>query len=108
MLCLPLGLVSDEAVDKSFEREREVAEQDQALMDTTAGKVGYGVGLIGTTVTPGVVLKGAGLAAKGAGLMATGAALDTAGTAVAPQSLQRRNGFRCYARRITTIRLIRR
>ncbi|HQZ60326.1 MAG TPA: hypothetical protein PLQ39_11675, partial [Acinetobacter sp.] len=68
-------------------REREVAEQDQALMDTTAGKVGYGVGLIGTAVTPGVVLKGAGLAAKGAGLMATGAALDTAGTAVlAPQT----------------------
>ena len=56
-------------------------------MDTTAGKVGYGVGLIGTAVTPGVVLKGAGLAAKGAGLMATGAALDTAGTAVlAPQT----------------------
>lgn len=82
-----LGLVSDEAVDKSFEREREVAEQDQALMDTTAGKVGYGVGLIGTAVTPGVVLKGAGLAAKGAGLAATGAALDTAGTAVlAPQT----------------------
>ena len=82
-----LNLVSDEAVDKSFEREREVAEQDQALMDTTAGKVGYGVGLIGTAVTPGVVLKGAGLAAKGAGLAATGAALDTAGTAVlAPQT----------------------
>jgi hypothetical protein len=82
-----LGLVSDEAVDKSFEREREVSEQDQALMDTTAGKVGYGVGLIGTAVTPGVVLKGAGLAAKGAGLAATGAALDTAGTAVlAPQT----------------------
>jgi hypothetical protein len=82
-----LNLVSDEAVDKSFEREREVAEQDQALMDTTAGKVGYGVGLIGTAVTPGVVLKGAGLAAKGAGLTATGAALDTAGTAVlAPQT----------------------
>ena len=82
-----LGLVSDEAVDKSFEREREVAEQDQALMDTTAGKVGYGVGLIGTAVTPGVVLKGAGLAAKGAGLTAAGAALDTAGTAVlAPQT----------------------
>ena len=82
-----LGLVSDESVDKSFEREREVAEQDQALMDTTAGKVGYGIGLIGTAVTPGVVLKGAGLAAKGAGLTATGAALDTAGTAVlAPQT----------------------
>ena len=82
-----IGRVSDEAVDKSFEREREVAEQDQALMDTTAGKVGYGVGLIGTAVTPGVVLKGAGLAAKGAGLAATGAALDTAGTAVlAPQT----------------------
>ena len=82
-----LGLVSDEAVDKSFEREREVAEQDQALMDTTAGKVGYGVGLIGTAVTPGVVLKGAGLAAKGAGLTAAGAALDTAGNAVlAPQT----------------------
>ena len=82
-----LNLVSDEAVDKSFEREREVAEQDQALMDTTAGKVGYGVGLIGTAVTPGVVLKGAGLAAKGAGLTAAGAALDTAGTAVlAPQT----------------------
>lgn len=82
-----LNLVSDEEVDKSFEREREVAEQDQALMDTTAGKVGYGVGLIGTAVTPGVVLKGAGLAAKGAGLAATGAALDTAGTAVlAPQT----------------------
>jgi len=82
-----LGLVSDETVDKSFEREREVREQDQALMDTTAGKVGYGVGLIGTAVTPGVVLKGAGLAAKGAGLAATGAALDTAGTAVlAPQT----------------------
>jgi hypothetical protein len=82
-----LGLVSDEAVDKSFEREREVAEQDQALMDTTAGKFGYGVGLIGTAVTPGVLLKGAGLAAKGAGLAATGAALDTAGTAVlAPQT----------------------
>lgn len=82
-----IGRVSDEEVDKSFEREREVAEQDQALMDTTAGKVGYGVGLIGTAVTPGVVLKGAGLAAKGAGLAATGAALDTAGTAVlAPQT----------------------
>ena len=82
-----LGLVSDEAVDKSFEREREVAEQDQALMDTTAGKFGYGVGLIGTAVTPGVILKGAGLAAKGAGLTATGAALDTAGTAIlAPQT----------------------
>jgi len=82
-----LGLVSDEAVDKSFEREREVAEQDQALMDTTAGKFGYGVGLIGTAVTPGVVLKGAGLAAKGAGLTAAGAALDTAGTAIlAPQT----------------------
>ena len=82
-----LGLVSDEAVDKSFEREREVAEQDQALMDTTAGKVGYGAGLIGTAVTPGVALKGAGLAAKGAGLTAAGAALDTAGTAVlAPQT----------------------
>jgi len=82
-----LGIVSDEEVDKSFEREREVAEQDAALMDTTAGKVGYGAGLIGTAVTPGVVLKGAGLAAKGAGLAATGAALDTAGTAVlAPQT----------------------
>jgi len=82
-----LGLVSDEAVDKSFEREREVAEQDQVLMDTTAGKFGYGVGLIGTAVTPGVVLKGAGLAAKGAGLTAAGAALDTAGTAIlAPQT----------------------
>lgn len=82
-----LGIVSDEAVDKSFEREREVAEQDAALMDTTAGKVGYGAGLIGTAVTPGVVLKGAGLAAKGAGLTATGAALDTAGTAIlAPQT----------------------
>ena len=82
-----LNLVSDEEVDKSFEREREVAEQDAALMDTTAGKVGYGVGLIGTAVTPGVVLKGAGLAAKGAGLTAAGAALDTAGTAVlAPQT----------------------
>ena len=82
-----LGMVSDEAVDKSFEREREVSEQDQALMDTTAGKFGYGAGLIGTAVTPGVLLKGAGLAAKGAGLTAAGAALDTAGTAVlAPQT----------------------
>ena len=82
-----LGLVSDEDVAKTFEREREVAEQDAALMDTTAGKVGYGAGLIGTAVTPGVLLKGAGLAAKGAGLTATGAALDTAGTAVlAPQT----------------------
>lgn len=82
-----LGLVSDETVDRSFEHEQEVREQDQALMDTTAGKVGYGAGLIGTAVTPGVLLKGAGLAAKGAGLTAAGAALDTAGTAVlAPQT----------------------
>lgn len=82
-----MGLVSDEDVAKSFEREREVAEQDAALMDTPAGKFGYGAGLIGTAVTPGVLLKGAGLAAKGAGLTAAGAALDTAGTAVlAPQT----------------------
>lgn len=77
-----IGLVSDEDVDKSFEREREIAEQDRALMDTTSGKVGYGAGLIGTAVTPGVILKGAGLAAKGAGLAATGTTLDAAGTAV--------------------------
>ena len=82
-----LELTSDEDVAKTFEREREVAEQDAALMDTTAGKFGYGAGLIGTAVTPGVLLKGAGLAAKGAGLTAAGAALDTAGTAVlAPQT----------------------
>ena len=82
-----LGLVNEEDLAQSYENERQVAEQDQALMDTTAGKVGYGAGLIGTAVTPGVVLKGAGLAAKGAGLTAAGAALDTAGTAIlAPQT----------------------
>ena len=89
-----LNLVSDEAVDKSFEREREVAEQDQALMDTTAGKVGYVGGLIGTMVTPGIALKGAGTLAKTAGtaanmpkVVAAGTAIDAAGTAtLVPQT----------------------
>lgn len=83
-----LGLVNEEDLAQSYENERQVAEQDQALMDTTAAKVGYGAGLIGTMVTPGVALKGAGLAAKSLGasaniprLTAAGGAIDAAGTA---------------------------
>lgn len=60
---------------------------DRPLMETGAGKAGYLGGAVATMLTPGVVLRGAGMAAQAANAPRVAQALDTAGQAItAPKS----------------------
>lgn len=72
-----LGVVSDEAVDRSFADAQAVRAQDADLMGTGAGVAGNVVGNVATVPLGGALLKGAG---QGVG------AIGKASAATAPQA----------------------
>lgn len=82
MLPESLGGNTPEQQQAAYQQEQQVRQQDAPLMATTPGKVGYVGGVLATSLTPGIALKGAGLAANAAKATRAGAALDAAGNAI--------------------------